>query len=112
MTKPFDAAELLARVDALLRRLASRPGEGQFQLGFVRVDLAKSQVTRNGQRVYLTGREFQLLRYSVERAGTIIPRDELLRCVWGYDSKTFTRTVDTHVCTIRQNLKRRLIGQL
>jgi len=105
MTKPFDAAELLARVDALLRRLANRPGEGQFHFGSVHVDLAKSQVTRDGQRVYLTGREFQLLRYFVERAGNIIPRDELLRAVWGYDSKTFTRTVDTHVRTIRQKLE-------
>jgi two-component system, OmpR family, alkaline phosphatase synthesis response regulator PhoP len=105
MTKPFDAAELLARIDALLRRLASRPGQGQYQFGSIRVDLGKSQVTRDGKRVYLTGREFQLFRYFVERAGTIIPRDELLRAVWGYESDTFTRTVDTHVRTIRQKLE-------
>ncbi len=105
LTKPFDAAELLARIHALLRRLASRPGEGQYQFGSVRVDLGKSQVTRDGKRVYLTGREFQLLRYFVERAGTIVSRDELLRAVWGYDSNTFTRTVDTHVRTIRQKLE-------
>jgi two-component system alkaline phosphatase synthesis response regulator PhoP len=105
MTKPFDAAELLARIDALLRRLASRPGQGQYQFGSIRVDLEKSQVTRDGKRVYLTGREFQLLRYFVERAGSVIPRDELLRAVWGYDRDTFTRTVDTHVRTIRQKLE-------
>jgi two-component system alkaline phosphatase synthesis response regulator PhoP len=105
MTKPFDAAELLARIDALLRRLASRPGQGQYQFGSIRVDLGKSQVTRDGKRVYLTGREFQLFSYFVERAGTIIPREELLRAVWGYDSDTFTRTVDTHVRTIRQKLE-------
>ena len=105
MTKPFDAAELLARIDALLRRLSTRPGEGLYQFGSVRVDLGRSQVTRGGERVYLTGREFQLLRYFVERAGTVIPRDELLRAVWGYDRETFTRTVDTHVRTIRQKLE-------
>ena len=105
LTKPFDAAELLARIDALLRRLSSRSDEGQYQFGTIRVDLGKSQVTREGKPVYLTGREFQLLRYFVERAGTIIPRDELLRAVWGYDSNTFTRTVDTHVRTIRQKLE-------
>jgi two-component system alkaline phosphatase synthesis response regulator PhoP len=105
LTKPFDAAELLARIDALLRRLASRPSEGQYQFGSIHVDLGKSQVTREGKRVYLTGREFQLLRYFVERAGTVVSRDELLKAVWGYDSNTFTRTVDTHVRTIRQKLE-------
>lgn len=105
MTKPFDAAELLARIDALLRRLASRPGRGQYQFGSIHVDLEKSHVTRQGKRVYLTGREFQLLRYFVERAGSVIPRDELLRAVWGYERDTFTRTVDTHVRTIRQKLE-------
>lgn len=105
MTKPFDAAELLARIDALLRRLGTRPGQGQYQFGSVRVDLAQSQVTRDGKRVYLTAREFQLLRYFVERAGTVVARDELLRAVWGYDNDTFTRTVDTHVRTIRQKLE-------
>lgn len=105
MTKPFDAAELLARIDALLRRLSNRPGQGMYQFGSIRVDLGKSQVTRNGKRVYLTGREFQLLRYFVERAGSVIPRDELLRAVWGYEKDTFTRTVDTHVRTIRQKLE-------
>lgn len=105
MTKPFDAAELLARIDALLRRLSNRPGQGMYQFGSIRVDLGKSQVTRNGKRVYLTGREFQLLRYFVERAGSVISRDELLRAVWGYEKDTFTRTVDTHVRTIRQKLE-------
>src|SRR5215472_17049690 len=67
MTKPFDAAELTARIHALLRRLTRRPGEGCFHFGSVSVDLGKSQVTRGGEPVYLTGREFQLLPYFVER---------------------------------------------
>ena len=105
MTKPFEAAELLARIEVLLRRLSSRPGRGQYQFESVRVDLRKAQVIRDAKPVYLTGREFQLLRYFVERAGDIIPRDELLSAVWGYDNSTYTRTVDTHVSTLRQKLE-------
>ena len=57
-------------------------------------------------RVYLTAREFQLLRYLIERAGKTVPRNELLRSVWGYDSDTLTRTVDTHVASLRQKLEK------
>lgn len=105
MTKPFEAAELLARIDVLLRRVSSRPGRGQYQFESVCVDLRKAEVTRDAKPVYLTGREFQLLRYFVERAGNIIPREELLSAVWGYDNGTYTRTVDTHVSTLRQKLE-------
>jgi DNA-binding response OmpR family regulator len=62
-------------------------------------------VTRDGKPVYLTAREFQLLRYFIERAGSTIPRKELLRSVWGYDADTLTRTVDTHIASLRQKLE-------
>ncbi len=105
MTKPFEAAELLARIDVLLRRVSPSPCRGQYQFESVRVDLRKAHVTRDAKPVYLTGREFQLLRYFIERAGNIIPRQELLSAVWGYDNDTYTRTVDTHVSTLRQKLE-------
>ena len=105
VTKPFKAAELLARVEVLLRRVPIHAGTGVHHFGSIRVDLRRGQVTREGQSVYISGREFQLLRYLVEKAGTTIPRAELLRSVWGYDEGMFTRTVDVHIASLRQKLE-------
>jgi two-component system alkaline phosphatase synthesis response regulator PhoP len=105
VTKPFEAAELMARIEALLRRVPIHAGQGLYNFGSIRVDVRRAQVTRDGKPVYLTAREFQLLRYLIQRAGSTVPRDELLRSVWGYDSDTFTRTVDTHVVSLRQKLE-------
>ena len=105
MTKPFEAAELIARVQALLRRLPNRAGQGVHQYGPIRVDVRKFEVTRDGKPVSLTNREFQLLCYLMERAGSTVPRAELLRSLWGYEDGTFTRTVDTHVASLRQKIE-------
>jgi two-component system alkaline phosphatase synthesis response regulator PhoP len=105
VTKPFEAAELIARIEALLRRVPTFAGQGLYEFGSIRVDVRRVLVTRDGKPVYLTGREFQLLRYLIERAGSTVPRDELLRSVWGYGTNTFTRTVDTHICSLRQKLE-------
>jgi two-component system alkaline phosphatase synthesis response regulator PhoP len=106
VSKPFEAAELLARIEALLRRVPMRSGHGLHQFGAVRVDLKRSQVTRAGKPVYLSAREMQLLRYFIESAGQVVARTDLLRVVWGYDSGTFTRTVDVHVASLRQKLEK------
>ena len=105
VTKPFEAAELIARIEVLLRRVPIHAGHGLYEFGSIRVDVRRGEVTRDGKPVYLTGREFQLLRYLIEHGGSTIPRDELLRSVWGYDSDTLTRTVDTHVGSLRQKLE-------
>lgn len=105
MTKPFESAELIARIQALLRRLPNRTGQGVHQFGSIRVDVRKTEVTRDGKPVYLTSREFQLLCYLMERAGSTVPRAELLRSLWGYEDGTFTRTVDTHVASLRQKIE-------
>jgi len=105
VTKPFEASELLARIEVLLRRVSIHTGQGIHQFGTIRVDVREGQVTRDGKPIYLTAREFQLFRYLLERAGTTVPRDELLRAVWGYDADTFTRTVDTHIASLRQKLE-------
>jgi len=105
VTKPFEAVELMARVEALLRRAPVHAGRGVHQIGLIQIDVARKQVTREGKPVYLSGREFQLLRYFMERPGTTISRAELLRAVWGYEAGVFTRTVDVHVFSLRQKLE-------
>ena len=105
VTKPFDTMELLARIEALLRRSATRVGQGFLKFGSVRLDLRGTTVTRDGKPVYLSAREFHLLRYLAEHAGTTLSRAELLREVWGYEAGTFTRTVDVHVASLRQKLE-------
>ena len=105
VTKPFDTMELMARIEVLLRRAAPRASVGLHKFGPIRVDFRGTQVTRDGAPVYLTAREFQLLRYLIERAGTTLSRTEILREVWGYEGGTFSRTVDVHVASLRQKLE-------
>ena len=105
VTKPFKSAELVARIEALLRRLAVRSGRGVHDFGSIRVDISRAEVTREGKPVYLSAREFQLLCYLIERGGSSIPRTELLHSVWGYDSGALTRTVDVHVASLRNKLE-------
>ena len=109
LTKPFEMMELLARVEALLRRAPGRSAvslnEGSFEFGPIRVDFRSTAVFRDGQVVELSAREFKLLRYFIEHRGATISRDELLNAVWGYDAMPFTRTVDVHVAWLRQKLE-------
>lgn len=105
VTKPFDTMELMARVEALLRRSASRSSQDVYKFGSICVDFRGTQVTRDGEPVYLTAKEFELLRYLIECTGKTLSRDEILGEVWGYDSGTFSRTVDVHVASLRQKLE-------
>lgn len=112
VTKPFDTLELLVRIEALLRRVpakaaTSSPADsGIQQFGSIAVDVKGTQVTRSGQPVYLTAREFELLHYFIEHRGITLSRDELLREVWGHATATYTRTVDVHVASLRQKLEK------
>ncbi len=107
LTKPFDMAELMARIEALLRRSPNRPvaPEHVYQVGRLRIDLRGTVVTRDEGIVNLSAREFQLLKYFLEHRGATLSRDELLTQVWGYNAATFTRTVDMHVASLRQKLE-------
>jgi two-component system, OmpR family, alkaline phosphatase synthesis response regulator PhoP len=112
VTKPFNMGELMARVGALLRRApangSAQPGlynAGVFEFGSIRVDLRGTEVTRNGVIVNLSAREFQLLRFLIEHPGETLSRDVLLRDVWGYGAKIYTRTVDMRIANLRQQLE-------
>jgi len=107
LTKPFDMMELLARVEALLRRAARGPvtSGAVYSFGPVRVDFKSAEVTRDGQPVVLSAREFQLLRYLIENRGRVVSREELLKDVWGYHALPSTRTVDVHMAWLRQKLE-------
>jgi two-component system, OmpR family, alkaline phosphatase synthesis response regulator PhoP len=106
LTKPFEMMELLARVEALFRRSPGLSSTGDaFQFGGIRVDLRRTEVTRNGRPVALSAKEFQLLRYLLEHRGATISRETLLSEVWGYGGVTSSRTVDVHVAWLRQKLE-------
>jgi two-component system alkaline phosphatase synthesis response regulator PhoP len=111
VTKPFDTLELMARVEALLRRTPNKSGAAQsngldiYRLGSLVLDIRRGTATQDGEPVILTAREFLLLRYFVEHEGDTISRDELLREVWGHKEGTLSRTVDVHVASLRQKLE-------
>jgi len=106
LVKPFDMAELLARIEALLRRApAAAITHDSFRFADVVVDFRRAEVTKAGRPIDLSAREFKLLRYFAEHVGATISRDELLNEVWGYNSMPSTRTVDVHVAWLRQKLE-------
>lgn len=104
IAKPFEMVELMARVEALLRRTSVAAGN-VHQFGDLRVDLLGTEVSRAGQPVALSAREFQLLRYLIEHRGVTLSRNQILGEVWGYSADTFTRTLDVHVASLRQKLE-------
>ena len=108
VTKPFGAMELLARVDALLRRSRiSPPGPAAVvdQFGEVEINRAARTVKRRGESVSLTPKEFDLLIALMDRPGAVVSRGDLLSVVWGYQNGVTTRTVDSHVFELRAKLE-------
>ena len=108
LTKPFETIELLARIEALLRRVPnSRSGVSleRYQFGDINVDVRKAEVRHQGRLLELSAKEFQLLKYFIEHRGATVSREELLQEVWGYNNTPSTRTVDVHVAWLRQKLE-------
>ena len=107
VTKPFQMAELLARIESLLRRSAQTTAAtgGHYRFGSVRIDVRRAEVLRDGKPVTLSALEFQLLCYFLENRGAALSREELLHKVWGYGVVSRTRTVDVHVAWLRQKLE-------
>ncbi|MCK9543051.1 MAG: phosphate regulon transcriptional regulator PhoB [Novosphingobium sp.] len=106
VTKPFSPRELLARVEALLRR--SRPALGGEVLTFgdIELDPASHRVRRGGEALHLGPTEFRLLRYFMERPGRVVSRQQILDSVWGVDSEIDERTVDVHIRRLRKAIVR------
>jgi two-component system alkaline phosphatase synthesis response regulator PhoP len=111
LTKPFEPLELLARLEALLRRSQAETSSTEtataetYSFGPVKVDFRSTEVRRNGKLIELSAREFQLLRYFIGQRGATLSREKLLREVWGYETAILTRTIDVHVGLLRQKLE-------
>jgi DNA-binding response OmpR family regulator len=102
VTKPFSIKELLARVKAILRRVEGGPKRlARYAFSDVELDFEIYRAKKGGQPLELSPREFELLRYLIERKGETVSRDKLLEDVWGYESYPSTRTVDTHIAKLR-----------
>src|SRR5690606_16705565 len=104
LTKPFSTEELLARVQAILRRTQQETEDatGVFDVGGLRVDMGERKIDRNGEPISLTDLEFRLLRYLLLHRGRTATREQILRDVWGLPSDVETRTIDRHVNALRK----------
>jgi DNA-binding response OmpR family regulator len=112
LTKPFSVVELMARIEALLRRVDStagrsdeEPGREVYRLESVVVDADSRTVTRDGKPVSLTPRAFDLLVALLRHNGAVARRQDLLRKVWGYEETVVSRTVDAHIAELRRKLE-------
>ena len=106
VTKPFSFLELMARVEAVLRR-ASKPAEQVegAEFGDVEVNFKTFEATKAGRPLELSPREFKMMKYFAEHRGEVVTRDQLLDSVWGYDGLPLTRTVDMHIAKLRQKIE-------
>ena len=105
VTKPFALLELLARVEAVLRRGAPALERRIGSFGDVIVDFASRTVTKRGEAVSLSRKEFDLLAALLEKENVVVPRLDLMRAVWGYADSVITRTIDTHIAELRRKLE-------
>ena len=111
LTKPFEMIELLARVEALLRRSPAQRSNGSgngldsFRFGQISINFKRAEVLKNEEPVELSAMEFKLLQFLIENRGHVHSRDHLLDAVWGYDAMPSTRTVDVHIAWLRQKLE-------
>lgn len=116
ITKPFSPREVLARIKAVIRRAVpveavektapvTAVDRAVTVVGNLRIDQNKYRVTRNGQAISLTPKEFELLIYFIEREGRVLSRDAILNHVWGYDYASETRIVDIHISHLREKIE-------
>lgn len=105
ITKPFSIRELIARVKAILRRTTIKPIDNSYSFEKVNIDFEKHEVTKNGVKIELTLKEFELLEVLIKNKGRVMTRDFLLDKIWGYEYMGETRTVDVHIRHLRQKIE-------
>lgn len=106
VTKPFSIRELLARVRAHLRRAAKQIAAIEtFTFGEIELDFKKYRASKRGRELDLSAREFDILRYLIQRRDEIVTRDQLLDEVWGYKNNPISRTIDNHIAKLRQKIE-------
>jgi len=105
VTIPFSPKELVARLRALIRRTSRVSPEGVYAFADVMVDFSRIEITRGGEKITVTPKEFKTLQFLTRNARRVISRDELLDKVWGYENYPCTRTVDNHMLRLRQKLE-------
>lgn len=106
VTKPFSFLELMARVEAVLRRVSKTTDEVEgVQFGDVEINFKSFEATKDGKAIELSPREYKMMKYFVEHRGEVVTRDELLDHVWGYEGLPLTRTVDMHIAKLRQKIE-------
>ena len=105
VTKPFSFLELMARVEAVLRRSRRPPAPESYSFGDVTIDFRRREAARGGAPLDLSAREIALLEHLIVHRGEVVTREELLRGVWGYESLPLTRTVDMHVAKLRRKIE-------
>jgi two-component system, OmpR family, alkaline phosphatase synthesis response regulator PhoP len=106
LTKPFAVAELLARIEALLRRTSyDNNAIEYYKFDDVEINFSGFEIKKNNHKIEFSTKEFQLLKYLIYNKGKLITRDELLNDVWGYEESPTTRTIDTHIGWLRQKLE-------
>ena len=106
VTKPFSLRELIARVNALLRRaIPTGDGDATMNLGTVAVNFASYSGSKDGKEFSMTPKEFEILKYLWQHRNEAVSRDDLLTNVWGYDESVTTRTIDNFILKIRQKIE-------
>lgn len=108
VTKPFSFLELMARVEAVLRRCSGYDGKPEtYRFGDVQIDFKRMEARKGQRKLAMSHREFDLLRFMIDHRGEVLPRERILSAVWGYENGSFTRTVDMHVAKLRKKIEDR-----
>jgi DNA-binding response OmpR family regulator len=108
ITKPFSILELLARINAMLRRTSTNSTiPDLFRFRNIEINFKKYEAFKDGKTLKMSPREYEILRYLLERKGEVVTRDDLLNQVWGYESFPYTRTIDAHIAALRKKIEAR-----